>query len=612
MALMRLSADAIGAIIAYLDGCTITRLAMSGNQVLAAKLSASIASLRFSLRRFSKFPSSSFKYPLLRDFELVMVKHHQYYPLCDGPLLGCMLAHKRLQKLVVSSPGSFELLSPSTAAPSLAQLFPCLQTLRLNHSTSYLTGANLEALPPTVTILELLAISNNATLILKLPSSRFFSLIPPLLEELNINGVVLQSEKETQPAKAPTWPPNLKSLYYGTIQDFSLIKQLPASLKILRTSLGHGQNDQQILFSSALPQQLENVELHGHGHFDFDSPLPPSLTRWFLTLDVVRTTSPEPPPLPPTLHVYIDPFHRKLGLRSTFPELRDLAFIITDFDHANWTELPQRLHTLCIRGFLNGTDQRVPYHLLPRSVTELWVPFDPEADLAQFPPNLKEFRFLPSLLPPVPGKLIWDRLPSKMSALFLPFHALSNSSDMALFPSSLTHLRLFVPHSIQAQFNNGNLSDFGKYVPSQLTTLSLDHRGNRPNEPYTWDFVRHIPRNVQELTLPGGRMDRSDLLLLLPLPPNLCQLAMHGHDSTLNVATDAHFACLPASLTSLTLSGYWNGLTPDILPLLPPFLHTVDVPNLKYDTLGPYFDAPHWRGHALKRTPIFTDDEDDM
>jgi hypothetical protein len=115
-------------------------------------------------------------------------------------------------------------------------------------------------------------------------------------------------------------------------------------------------------------------------------------------------------------------------------------------------------------------------------------------------------------------------------------------------------------------------------------------------EPVDLNFIHDLPRSVTELQLP---MDRTELTpeLMRGFPKKLQSLLFYStpRPTSKLTATDSCFANVPKTLITLTLPIDLEGVTEEMLNVLPPFIATLNLPRSLHHLKSQYYARePEW------------------
>jgi hypothetical protein len=624
MLLSELSADAIALVLSYVDARNICRLRECGSGLLTAKMVQTVKSVRMVASVLQKFPFSLFSWPLISSVQIEPDEYMSYYPLALNHQLPLPLVPvPTLEKLELSFAQSFAILALKDGKPILETIFPNLKFLKLSNSTKLLTVENMKALPRNLEKLSISSMFSSATR--KSLSCTALEDLPPNLKELSISGSYIGPDPTTKTYNSIKWPVGLVSLRLS-VSASQMIFHLPQTLEYLSMDMGDT-NDTAggefgIISTSLLPASLTSCRIDGFRYNDrhgFKSETyPPQLTR-LATPIVFHSMAEELALLPKSL--------TDVRLPAAAFQVANIPELLPNLQHVNLVgsspesylkNLPPNLRDLYNQKRGSCSLSEIPS--LPSRLVNLGINISPEeADLRKIPHSVLNLSL--SVTGVLSPSLV-ELLPPRLTSLSTKLHHYESKEAFSRIPKEIVSLELSINHPCPADLHSDptlldhlppnlnalNLTigtqgtQFGEWIKSlskypNLTMLFLFVDDNILNdEPWSMDYMRHIPASVVHLYAPWGSSSLEPEMMA-HLSPSLRTLHFSSSSQSQPVASDQCFANLPKNLTALTLPPKLNGISPDIVHVIPETLLELNLPDTSLHSI--YYSRSVWEGYSF-------------
>jgi hypothetical protein len=633
MLFAELSADVIAIFAQYDGGAVLFKLLQCGNMLLSARIRQISAEVTIEFQSpICSFPFSVFTLPLLKSLCVsqplsVPFKLGDTLILPAAPLLS-------LTSLTFEFPQSFSILRFENGTSVIETLLPHLTSLRLRGSTKFLTYEQFRAVPKRYLVeLELSCqplfdddVAGNSH------SYKHLIGISPTLEKLKLPSIIWAPDPVTQNYQELTWPAGLRSLEI-CVSSASIFDNLPKVLQKMKldTFIPEGV---EVVPIRSLPRSLEALTIRdlssGGVVFDPDHDLssyPPNLK--YLDVHLKHSKVDDLAGLPTSLTSFPTKFLSSLSeeviYRDWLPQLTEA----TVNNQATVAFLSPRLETLHLTSPLSESTPP-----LPEPLKRLHCAISESRFLSQLS-SLKNLTCLQFMtLTRWSPSFQWSsddaaRLPQSLRKLSTNAALFKTIDSLRCLPTSLESLELeFTTHSPL----NQDL-DLPHALPSRITSLGIFSQG----ETIFWrewlsnlghlkylknlkcvsdseseyehsgrlDFFKSLPKSLKALSVLIGTDLDEDETYLHSLPPTLTSISIHLYNGTeiRGRITNKCLEHLPHTLTALRV-GDFDGLTPAVLPLLPPFISTLEL-SLPEDAsyqddrhpIGEYWNLPHWEGY---------------
>lgn len=598
------------------------RLVLCGDKSVIQRVHVAMVEFRSERPPFGKFPFSAFNLPSLQIIQVSMEPHVASHPLLlNGAIPMPTKAMKAVQKLDFFFCQSFAIL---TKTLPLSSVFPNLIELKLRGSREYLDECFASALPRCLLRLEL-EVDSCIFHSHRLHYSVLMGL-PAGLKHLKIGIVPFEGDCDQI-----TLPSSLQSLELRGVPDYELLKRCPIGIQSLTLySLFSDQN----VKTSDFPPNLVNLELLTSSifdelHIEMDAKLPSSLKRLVWSS---RIATEHHSLLPSSLTHY-----GSSESCFTLPMLKELVLSerIRQVDLTAFRQL-EKIRIIC------HIDERAPIPL-PATITDLSAMLMPTSVFCSW-----KFHRLTALLLhssrlefPYPNEA-WLALAPTLKTLTVSFHCfespyiiqnmsnlerlnLNFSGDLPaatterlkepFLPAKLTALSFsalrvvetnLVPMMRNLQFcsrllslNAGNVGLESIFSDLENVIESMNHVIFKISIPHP--FIEYLPSSLTSLSLvlPGAISEDT----LSKLPPKIRALSIRplSRPTITQKLNNAHFASLPASITSLTVISP-SDITSEVYNIIP---QNILMTNIEITTSNAeetykswlrYYDPLRWQG----------------
>jgi len=613
-------------IVQYLETEDVMALYETGTRAMRLTLKTVLTEFNYKLVPFQSFPSYVYEWKNLSSLSLVMEQYSDDHPLAYAePDYFPLEAATGLQKLELDFFGCTAPFSRPSASRTFSSVFPNLISLSIgDHSRSQLFEL-LKGLPDALQNFELVLRPSKFESFSLVPIS-ILSMLPRSLISVSLKYLSIDvSEIECQ---SISFPPNLTRLSLSSVSNSSLINYLPATVRHITMStnswLSVGLPKRSVKLSS-LPRNLVTMVLSSPDfEIVFDEGAPPNLqeirgyTRSVGAHDASK--------LPSTLTTFAGlwtPLEVAVPLNELFPNLTSLDSALSDgtYDH-----LPQKSLTR-----LNLKENiRIPWKLIPRTVTHLEISLDNWNLQSQSPEDFPALRTLKTNA--MPGDVLpfkehhWKTCFSSLRELEIALdffetpeclsylqnlealelcdisgHSFASKPEYALqLPISLTSISFMSTHGTYSTTWMGNLGHLHKLT--SLVSLRDSFKPLEVSKDNLRDICEHfkaLPPRIKRMSL--SHVHKSPVTLFSHLPASLKHFEYRKWPKDPDFSAE-HFRGLPRTLRYLKVSGSLGLSTPEIIALLPPFISRLWIdhdPKLSTQFTAArdkYYQQDHWNG----------------
>jgi hypothetical protein len=630
MLLSELGIDALTIVLSLVKADDLSRLRECGSALLTAKMVQIVRDISVDVVPLQKFPHSLFSWPHITSVRIQEVESASYYPLALNHALPLPLTPvPTLEKLVLTFAQSFSVLVLEDGKPVLETIFPLIKNVKLTNSTRLLNEDHMKALPRTLEKIALSAMycSPRAS---RLPFSILVDL-PPNLRKLSLYVGYIEPEQETKTYNSLKWPVGLRHLHLRLCSP-QILFCIPKGLENLNIEFAYMPEtsySEKLMMnnfsSSLLPASLTACCIDGFSHNSQEGvkseTYPPNL-KVLSTQLVFRSLEEQLVLLPKSLTSIRLPAQvcETIDVPELLPNLEEIS-IIGGWPKRVWQNLPPNL-----RNFNNQSDAdclltEIPR--LPSRLNRLGIRSSAEeADFRKIPSSLQTLGI--TIVSGTLSPSLIDLLPPRLTSLTINLQDLESKEVFSHMPKTLLSLELDIKAACPSSlYSDPALLD---HVPNKLTVLILTIAiggtawsdwikrlsSNCPSlnalflfvednaldqDPWSMDYMLHIPPGVKELYVPIGSSPLEPEMMT-NLPKGLRTLHFSSSRHSNAQAGDQCFANLPSTLNSFVLPPNLTGITPNIIDILPVALVYLSLPTPFLNLYETYYSRPNWEGYS--------------
>jgi hypothetical protein len=601
-------ADDIMEIICYYIGVNgFSHLLQSGDRVLMMKVMQNVRKVDCLLPICNHFPFSLFNLPRLFDLSINVITTRHLSPLrLSGNLPLPLNPMPMLQTLSFNFGQSFSVFGSSNSSLPFSTLFPNLTNLSIKSKAGHAVDHNkLKAISDLPNLLKF-KLKCPPLYVVKCSLSSVLELLPASITHLKLSSAEYHQRDDLQPLK---WPPQLSKLALSIVDGIGVFSQLPPQLEDLNIQVSYAYT-RETVSCAVLPSSIKRINVSSNVYFSLDGPFPPHIEDWECSIQEPILMSESE-----LMSRFFSRITGKLDIRSvifTVASLRYLSPRITDLNINHLVLTPEELASLpktLVKLNVQKIKTEAHFVALPPALhrLELWdsiIQFSLET-WKKRSPGLRDIICYTEAFESVEclGTLQGLRGIHLLvsSSVHLAFH--QHPDWISYLPTSLENISIsFSGSSIctatiyGAQFNRFTKL---KYLRISINSNDAEPRNNQQDQHQQLTFISSLPRSLKGLNIPIiGPTENLDETTFHSLPHGLMEFTVFSilpqTSGNVKLSND-HFKFLPTTLTSLQIHRI-DGLTPDIIDILPPCIITMILPFKDGIRLKQYYANPIWDG----------------